>query len=86
MPPNSCALRGCNSYYKKGKVYIKLIKSLNFLKEGGKEYIHQKALQDVILSYRDSSHKLDHILSHIYRGQCGICERHFETNDIIVRK
>ena len=86
MPPNSCAFPGCNSYYKKGKVYIKLIKSLKFLKKGGKEYIHQKALQDVILSYRDSSHKLDNILSQIHRGQCGICERHFKANDIIVCK
>jgi len=86
MAPTNCALPGCNAQFKRDKVFIKVIKSLKFIKKGTEEYCQQEALQKCVLSYRDPNSKEDKILSQIHRSQCGICERHFKQSDFDVGK
>ncbi|XP_078489093.1 uncharacterized protein LOC144746139 [Ciona intestinalis] len=78
MPATHCSIPGCSTDTKYSKLSIFTI---NKFAKGNLKNWHQQ-LENVIRKYRDSKSKDDHIEDVLHKGNAGICELHFDKEDI----
>ena len=83
MAPSFCSIPRCSSRHKKGcNIFIAMVRNINFLPKDSDKYRHHESLQKVILKYHDPLSSK----AQLHKDQCGICEKHFKPEDIIVGK